>query len=337
MVKKKLENLCNTLDRYKILPVFDSDAIFLIAITSLMIVYLYPEAYQFILLIKAYSMKIIIILILGVFFALYDAIFTVFRSEFKKHFAYRFALIINILFAYASIIFLNQSHAEKLSYVGPWINIIISAVVLIFLYLDVLDTTKSSYKVSSYSNIVYGTVIVIGLSFLFKYQQISWPVMFTMVVGYVTLLNRLVIKHLPSILNKKHRLVESIDGIVNSMVTGVLHDLNDGQWFDVCIIDGQNAEYLDIPDEYGNNLSAFIEKETKGRANSSSGLIVVYLAEYTVSSLFFSDYKELTITIDVYPIDSKKGYRFIQAIKKNPKEVYEFYRGLMYIKDLVRI
>lgn len=228
IMKALLRRLRDVLARHRILPSYGEDTVFLLAVAVIAVLLIDLEARAFAEQVRAQLSKIALIMLLGIGFAFYTAFFSYFKNEIQKFYMFWFAVLVNFLSAFATITLLNDSGASALYYIAPAINILAFVLMVALWHADVLDTSAIPHKSSSFSNIVYGTIVVAVLIFIVEYVwNTPWPAVFSFVIGYATVFNRTFTSYLPKIFGKRDQKIEALDAAVDKVVEHMIKNVCD--------------------------------------------------------------------------------------------------------------
>lgn len=338
-MKQMLTNLHGFLGRYRLLPSFDEDTVFLLALVVLVVWLIDADARTFAEQVRAQSSKISLMILLGMGFAFYTAFFASFKNEIQKFYMFWFAVLINFLSAFAAITLLNGSGESVFSYITPVINIVISILLVVFWHADVLDASSLPHKSSTFSNVLYGTLIVLGFTLLAEYiWDTPWPSVLTAAIGYATLFNGTVTSYLPQIFGKRDRKIASLDAVVNRGIDHMVQNLSKGKNHGISIVTDEGIKDLSVTPEYENDIDTFLADEVRKLNRTSPVIAVTSIGTYTFKRYWFSPTRqEMAIIVDAYPNDGTTGYQFCQMIKYNSEGELGRYRGLMYLNKITNI
>lgn len=322
------------------MPSFNEDAVFLLAVAVVSVLFLDTDARAFAEQVRLHSSKITLMVILGIGFSFYTAIFTSFKNEIQKFYMFWFVAIVNFLSALAVITILNGSGNLIFYFVIPAINIGIFILLVVFWYADILDISSLSNKSPNYSSMLYGTFIVLGLTLLSKYVlEIPWPTLLAVSVGYATLFNRSITSHLPQIFIQRDRDFIEINSIIDRGINHALHNLFEEKiQYDITIVTDNYIKDLDIPDEYRDNIDTFLRDEIYKIDPTNSTIAIISFGEYTYKRFWFSrERQEMAVIIDVYLNGRPRAYQFCQMIVCDSSDKCERYKGLIYLNKITNI
>lgn len=338
-MKQSLVRFRSVLERYRILPSYGEDTIFLLAVTVLVVLLIDADARSFAEQIKAQSSKVVLIMLLGISFAFYTTFFSYFKTETQKFYMFWFAVLVNFLSAFATVSFLNGSSASPFYYTGPAINIAVFALMVMFWHADLLDTSAIPHKSSSFSNILYGTLVVTGLTLLAEYVwEMPWPAMFSFVIGYATVFNKTFIGYLPKIFGSRDQKIKMLDSAVNIVIEHMIKNVGVSNPYVVSIFSDENARSLQVASEYRGNVDAFLTDEIHKLNRTTPVIVTGSVGTYTFKRYWFSPTRqESAVIIDAYPNDETSGYQFCQMVRYNTEGTLERYKSLIYLSKIRNI
>lgn len=338
-MKSALTSLHSFLERKRLLPSFDEDTVFLLAVSVIVVMLIDADARAFADEVRAHSGKIALMVLLGAGFAVYTAFFTYFKNETQKFYMFWFAVLVNFLSAFAAIKLLSGSSAPFYMYIAPAIGIGIFILMLIFWHADVLDASTLPHKSSSYSNILYGTLAVLGFVYLAEnVWNLHWTSVLSTAIGYATIINGSVASHLPQIFGKRDEKINKLDAAVNNSIDRMIGNLNAGkdQW--VSIATDEGVEDMNVESGYENNVETFLADRVRMLNRTSPVVAAASMGTYTFQKYAFTrTHVETAIIVDVYPNDGTTGYQFCQMVKYDSEGELKRYKGLMYLNKIKNI
>lgn len=330
-MKKLLKKLRDLLDRYNLLPTFSEDAVFLIAISILSVCYINPEAFQELSDLLSNSTKALVIVLAGLGFTFYTAFFTRFKTETQKHYMLWFALIINFIIGVTSFSILKPDDGW-FHYIFPVINIAAFIVVIILTYTGLYNTSRIATKSSEYSNLLYGTVAVILISWLYEhFFHTPWQITLSVSSAYAGIFNASVARYLPRIFSDRNDKTAIIHRLIDKVTEEMLERLNSGM-FDMSkyvLVTDSTVEYVPMPDEHDED--AFITQLRLNR-DRAENLAVVSFGTYEWTRAWWSSTDTyLTLIIKIYLSEEDKRYEFYQTLETDDEDRYSLNdRGLIY-------
>jgi hypothetical protein len=330
-MKKLLKKLRDLLDRYNLLPIFSEDAVFLIAVSILSVCYINPEAFQELSDLLRNSTKALVIVLAGLGFTFYTAFFTRFKTETQKHYMLWFALIINFIIGVTSFSILKPDDAW-FHYIFPVINIAAFIVVIILTYTGLYNTSRIATKSSEYSNLLYGTVAVILISWLYEhFFHTPWQITLSVSSAYAGIFNASVARYLPRIFSDRNDKTAIIHRLIDKVTKEMLEGLNSGK-FDMSkyvLVTDSTVEYVPMPDVQDED--AFITQLRLNR-DRAENLAVVSFGTYEWTRAWWSSTDTyLTLIIKIYLSEEDKRYEFYQTLEADDDDRYTLNdRGLIY-------
>ncbi|OGZ43680.1 MAG: hypothetical protein A2756_05360 [Candidatus Ryanbacteria bacterium RIFCSPHIGHO2_01_FULL_48_27] len=337
-MKQTLLHLRGFLERYRVLPSYGEDTVFLLAVAVLVVLFLNADARAFAEQVRAQSSKIALIMLLGVGFAIYTAFFSYFKNEIQKFYMFWFAVLVNFLSAFATITLLNDSGASPLYYIAPAINVVAFVLMVAFWHADVLDTSAIPHKSSSFSNVLYGTIVVAVLTLVAEYAwNTPWPAVFSFVIGYATVFNRTFTSYLPKIFGKRDQKIEALDVAVNDVVDYMIKNVGINNPYAVCIA-AAGTKNLQVSSEYRGDVDAFLADEIRKLNRTTPAIATGSVGTYTFKRYWFSPTRqESAIIIDAYPNDGSTGYQFCQMVRYDTESILQRYKGLIYLNKTTNV
>lgn len=348
LIKVKLRALRNWLDKYKILPSFDEDTVFLM-IVSLIIIYFFVDAsvkYE-IMTILAWSKKAILIVIAGIAFTIYTTFLKRFRTETQKHYMLWFALIINVVIGITAFLDIKVQNTSPLFFIFPALNIATFFMILIFWYVDLYTTDRLATRSSGYSNIIYGSIIVALITLIYRsIPNTGWQIIFSTSVAYATLFNRKIVQYLPQFFSRKESKIQITQSLIETAIENSLSIINTTglEAGDIIINTKNHKELRKTSSSVIENAQEKYILELEKRNYSEEDVAIVSLGSYIIRrtifdwNIFGKNKKEPKkiddcLLIDVFLANEKRGHQFIRIIH-NPKGLYEVgEKGLMYYKS----
>lgn len=330
-MKKLLKKFRDLLDKYNLLPTFSEDAVFLIAVSILSVCYINPEAFQELSDLLSNSTKALVIVLAGLGFTFYTAFFTRFKTETQKHYMLWFALIINFIIGVTSFSILKPDDAW-FHYIFPVINIAAFIVVIILTYTGLYNTSRIATKSSEYSNLLYGTVAVILISWLYEhFFHTPWQITLSVSSAYAGIFNASVARYLPRIFSDRNDKTAIIHRLIDKVTEEMLERLNSGK-FDMSkyvLVTDSTVEYVPMPDVQDED--AFIAQLRLNR-DRAENLAVVSFGTYEWTRAWWSSTDTyLTLIIKIYLSEEDKRYEFYQTLEADDEDRYSLNdRGLIY-------
>lgn len=338
-MRQLLLRVRGTLEKYRFLPSYGEDTVFLLAVAVLVVLLLNADARSFAEQIGVRQPKVALIMLLGIGFAFYTAFFSYFKNETQKFYMFWFAVLINVLSAVASISLLDSAAVSPLYYIAPAINIATFLLMIVFWHADVLDTSVLPHKSSSFSNIVYGTGVVIVLTVLAEHVwHIPWPAVFSFAIGYTTVANQAVVGYLPKIFGQRDQKINALDISVNRSIECMLENLHEENNCTACVVTDEGAKPLGHSSKHGSSIDVFLADEIRKLNRTSPVVASAAVGTYTFKRQWFSPTREESaIIVDAYPNDGTNGHQFCQMIKYNEEGTLERYKGLIYLNKIPNI
>lgn len=329
----------NFLEKKRILPSYGEDTVFLLAVAVLVILLLSADARSFAEQIGVRQPKVALIMLLGIGFAFYTVFFSYFKNETQKFYMFWFAVLTNFLSAVASISLLNSAGVPSLYYIAPAINIAIFLLMVVFWHADVLDTSVLPHKSSNFSNIVYGTGVVIILVVLAEHVwHMPWPAVFSFAIGYATIANQAVAEYLPKIFGQRDQKINALDIAVNRSIECMLKNLRDENNWMACVVTDEGTKPLGRSSKYDSSIDVFLADEIRKLNRTNQVVAIATVGTYTFKRQWFSPTREESaVIIDAYPNDETSGHQFCQMIKYNEVDILERYKGLIYLNKVPNI
>ena len=330
-MKGILAGLKDFLGRLRLLPSFDEDTVFLLALAVVITLVIDGEARAFGEVVMANSSKVTLIALLGIGFAFYTAFFALFKNEIQKFYMLWFAVAANFISAVAVINLINESGASPLYYIAPALNILIAAVMTLFWYADVLDTSTIPHKSSSYTNIFYGALVIVAITALSAYVlDWSWPVAISLSVAYASLFNRSFARYLPRVFKARDERMEKIDTLTNKLVEHLRASLNDGGSTLAALGSSQDVRDVRVNDD--DDIDTKLNDEARTLLATEPLVATGAVGFYTYKRFWFTPERSKTaIIVDVYEQGPGKGYRFSQMLEADDEDTLNRFKGLMYL------
>lgn len=337
-MKQTLLRFRDVLGRYRILPSYGEDTVFLLAVAVITVLLLDADAREFAEKVRAQSSKATLIMLLGIGFAFYTAFFSYFKNEIQKFYMFWFAVLINFLAAVATITLLNSSGASPLYYIAPAINTIAFVLMIALWHADVLDTSALPHKSSSFSNILYGTIVVVGLTLVAEYVwDTPWPAVFSFAIGYATIFNTTFTSYLPKVFGRRDQKIEALDTAVNNVIEYMIKNVGIDNPYAVCIA-AEGTKKLQVSSEYGGDVDAFLADEIRKLNRTTPAIATGSVGTYTFKRYWFSPTRqESAIIVDAYPNDGSTGYQFCQMVRRGTGGTLERYKGLIYLNKIANV
>lgn len=325
-MKNSLRRFRDLLDKYSLLPNFTEDTIFLMVIALGIIYFVDPSAQVEIYDTLRYSEKATLIAGAGAVFTIYTAFFTHFKTETQKHYMLWFALIVNLVVGITTINHLNEQGVAQLWYIFPALNIATFFLVLVFWYTGLYNTGRLVTKSNSYSNVVYGSFILVFVAFFTRYiLDMNWQVVFSTSIAYATLLSSTVAQYLPKLFPGNDTKTEIMQKLIDGVTHKALQSLNVGHSLVTQTVIATESDSI-LQSNLGNEFYNMLQSKYK-----EQDFALASMGTYQWKQSWWS--KEViysALIIEVYPINESKRYEFCQILAEN-KGVYELGdKGLIY-------
>lgn len=334
-MKKFLKRLHDFLEKKKMLPSYDEDAIFLLALAVIVISAIDVDARVFIQEnIFGRANKLSLLIPLGIFFSIYTAFFVKFKTITQKHYMFWFAISMNMV---SVIAYLSLTDVQKLpfyAYIMMAISLLITILMGVFWRAKLIDINVLPNKSSSYSNIIYGSIFLLLFVFLAKYiLDFNWITTLSFSTAYATILNKYVSGHLPKIFRKKDNDMATIELCVNNGVERMLQSLNEHDSFSAFIISGFDIKRILINSENIDNIEELLITEARKFSEQSGAVSIITLSEIMEKRNMFSKKSDDTpaIVVAVYLKGQKNGHMFAQKVETNNLDEYIKKNSLIYI------
>lgn len=329
-MKNLLKKFRDLLDKFNLIPTFSADAVFLLAVSILIICYINNAAFQQLSDVLSNSTKALLIVVVGLGFTFYTAFFARFKTETQKHYMLWFALIVNFIIGLTSFSSLKPDEAW-FHYIFPILNAGAFGVVILFSYAGLYNTSRISTKSSEYSNLIYGTMAVILITGLYEYLfHAPWQITLSVSAAYANMFNTSITKHLPVLFGgfKDKTLIvhDLIDKATNEMINRLNdNSLDTGKFLLVTV---SKIEFTTILDSQDENTSL---KQLRLMRDRSENLAVVSLGTYEWTGAWWSSTDTyLVIIIKIYLSEEEKSYEFYQTLEVDAERYALNDRGLIY-------
>ncbi len=332
-MKRILGSVRSVLEKYHILPSFGEDTVFLLSAAIVAITLVDREAWVFAELVRAQSPKIYLMILLGVGFSIYTALFTSFKNEIQKFYIFWLVVIANFLSAVASIVILGESTHAPYWYLVPSVNILASIALIVLWYADAIDLSCMSHKSATFSKVVYGLLFLLLFIFSAEYiWAVPWPAVLSGAVGYATLFNRKFTGRLPQLLKNRDLRTAEIESTFNRSVEHVIQSLMNNRHFGVSIVTDSGVKDSEIPTEYESNLDVYLGEEVRKLNRDSMSVGVATVGKYRFNRFWFlPPREEMAVIVDVYPNDRTQGHQFCQMFVYNSDGEIELHKGVIYL------
>ena len=334
-MKNPLRKVRDTLDKYSLLPTFSEDTIFLMVVALGVIYFVDTSAQKEIYETLRSSEKMMLIAGAGVLFTLYTTFFTRFKTETQKHYMLWFALIINLVVGVTAFSSLAERDISLFWYLLPALNIATFFIVIVLWYAGLYSTGRLSTKSNSYSNIIYGTLALIAIAFIYKYiPNTNWQMVFSTSIGYATLFSKTITQYLPKLFSDKEDRTNFMQNLIERTTDTALEIINiHGLSSKQIIITTENDSSVhdmhndkkssDLTDVYLNNLAALEFPECD--------VALTVLGTYEWTQSWWSKTKSYTcLIINIYLKDESKRYEFYQILQQGDGEFVVSDWGLIY-------
>lgn len=308
-MKKLLRLLKGFLAKYNLLPSYGEETFFLIFIALATLVTIDSVFRDQVLYFAQHGPKKIIYL--GLFYIIYTTIFSYFRTVKQKKYMFYFILLLNACSIYVTFNHIwGQGGDHLISIVPLLINTFVLFTTIIIWIGGELDSDIIPTRSASYSNVIYGSVMVALIIFIGKYTiNLLWPSLFSFAVGYAIMFNSYVSKHLP-VINKKK--TEAINDIENLLSKASTYFRETGQYTSIAIVTEGKARFVKIPHQYEDDVFPFIEREIKQEDRTSHFVAVVWNGVIEIPRFFRKPKTVIGVATIIYPNNGKKGYQFFQ-------------------------